>query len=35
MPKGAMYKWLKQPTLDWSLPEKIVKEISELLKDEK
>jgi hypothetical protein len=35
MPKGAMHKWLKQPTLDWSLPEKIVKEISVLLKEGK
>ena len=34
-PKGVMYKWLKQPTLDWSLPEKIIKEISVLLENKK
>jgi hypothetical protein len=32
-PKGVMYNWLKQPTLDWTLPEKIVKEISMLLEN--
>jgi hypothetical protein len=27
-PKGALYNWLKRPDLDWTLPEKIVSEIS-------
>ncbi len=34
-PKGKLYNWLKQPALDWTLPEKIVNEISMLLKNEK
>jgi hypothetical protein len=30
-PKGALYNWLKKPVLDWTLPEKIVSDISKIL----
>jgi hypothetical protein len=34
-PKGTLYNWLRQPALDWTLPEKIIKEIKMLLENEK
>ncbi len=30
-PKGALYNWLKKPVLDWTLPEKIVSDISKIM----
>jgi hypothetical protein len=30
-PKGALYNWLKKPVLDWTLPEKIVYDISKIM----
>jgi hypothetical protein len=30
-PKGAIEDWLKNPVLDWTLPEKIIRDIARLL----
>ncbi len=29
--EGALVEWLKNPVLDWSLPEKVVKDVKKLL----
>jgi hypothetical protein len=30
-PSGSLMSWLKNPVLDWSLPEKIISDIKEML----
>jgi hypothetical protein len=32
-PAGAPAEWLDHPFLDWSLPEKVVFDVSQLIKD--